>query len=92
MNTFTARDFERGWMIPESCVAAKHIREAISILDAIKAGELLSALPANDADRHRHQTAVNLLDMLERSLHGALGDAPSAAHPCHAAQERNLEL
>jgi len=82
MNSIISRDFERSWTIPESCASARHIREALSIIDAINAGELLGALPAAEADRHRHQTAVSLLAILEKSLRKALSDAPAATQPC----------
>jgi len=85
MSSLVTRDFDNGWMIPESCVSAKHIREALSIVDAINAGELLAALPASAIDRHRHQTAVSLLAILEQTLRSALSEFPGQTHPCHAA-------
>jgi len=85
MNSIMAREFESSWMIPESCVSAKRIREALSIIDAINAGELLGALPAAKADRHRHLTAVSLLDILEKSLRNALSDAPAIGRARRAA-------
>jgi hypothetical protein len=87
MNSFINRDFDDGWMIPEACVSAKHIREALAIIDAINAGELLAALPASVDDRHRHQTAVSLLGLLERALRNALAAVPVQAHPCRAANK-----
>jgi len=87
MNSFITRDFDDGWMIPETCVSAKHIREALAIIDAINAGELLAALPASVDDRHRHQTAVSLLGLLERTLRNALTTIPVQAHPCQAANK-----
>jgi len=90
MNSVITREFESSWMIPESCVSAKHIREALSIIDAINAGELLGALPAAQADRHRHQTAVSLLAILEKSLRNALTDAPAVARPCRAAEAESV--
>jgi hypothetical protein len=87
MNSFIARDFDGGWMIPETCVSAKHIREALAIIDAINAGELLAALPASEGDHHRHQTAVSLLGLLERTLRNALAAVPVQAHPCQAAKK-----
>ena len=87
MNSFITRDFDDGWMIPETCVSAKHIREALAIIDAINAGELLAALPASVDDRHRHQTAVSLLGLLERTLRNALTAVPVQAHPCQAANK-----
>ena len=85
MNSLINRDFDDGWMIPETCVSAKHIREALAIIDAINAGELLAALPALVDDRHRHQTAVSLLDLLERTLRQALTAVPVQARPCQTA-------
>ncbi|MGC9953053.1 MAG: hypothetical protein ABSD21_02090 [Rhizomicrobium sp.] len=87
MNSFITRDFDNGWMIPETCVSAKHLREALAIIDAINAGELLAALPASANDCHRHQTAVSLLALLERALRAALTEVPAQAHPCHAANK-----
>ena len=74
-------------MIPETCVSAKHIREALAIIDAINAGELLAALPASVNDRHRHQTAVSLLGLLEKTLRNALAAVPAQAHPCQTANK-----
>ena len=85
MNSIVTREFESSWMIAEDCISAKHIREALSIIDAINAGELLGALPAAKADRHRHQTAVSLLGILEKSLRNALTDVPAVERPCRAA-------
>jgi hypothetical protein len=87
MNSLINRDFDDGWTIPETCVSAKHIREALAIIDAINAGELLAALPASVDDRHRHQTAVSLLGLLEKTLHNALSGIPAQAHPCQAANK-----
>jgi hypothetical protein len=84
MNSFITRDFDNGWMIPETCVSAKHLREALAIIDAINAGELLAALPASTNERHRHQTAVSLLGLLERTLRAALSEVPAQADPCQA--------
>jgi hypothetical protein len=87
MNSLFIRDFDDGWMIPETCISAKHIREALAIIDAINAGELLAAMPASVNDRHRHQTAVSLLGLLERTLRNALTAVPVQAHPCQAANK-----
>lgn len=81
MNSIITRDFESSWTIPESRVSAKHIRDALSIIDAINEGELLCALPAAEADRHRHQTAVSLLGIIEKCLRNALAEAPAAEIP-----------
>ncbi|MBU6296796.1 MAG: hypothetical protein KGJ79_08845 [Alphaproteobacteria bacterium] len=85
MNFFNKQGFENGWMIPETCVSAKHIREALAIIDAINAGELLAALPASASERHRHQTAVSLLSIVERTLRDALDAAPAISEPCRTA-------
>ena len=87
MNSFITRGFDDGWMIPETCASAKHIREALAIIDAVNAGELLAALPASADDRHRHQTAVSLLGLLERTLRDALTAVPTQARPCQAANK-----
>jgi len=85
MNSIITPDFNGEWAIPVTCVAAKHLHEALAIIDAINAGELLAALPASTSDRHRHEVAVALLGLLERTLHAALGDAPARARPCREA-------
>ena len=85
MNSFVTRDFETSWAIPESCITARRIREALAIVDAINAGELLAALPASAPDCHRHQTAVSLLGILEKSLREALVETPVTGYPCDAA-------
>ncbi|MDE2498682.1 MAG: hypothetical protein KGL56_00710 [Alphaproteobacteria bacterium] len=85
MNSFNKHDFANGWIIPETCASAKHIREALAIIDAINAGELLAALPASANERHRHQTAVSLLGIVERTLRDALNAGPAVGQPCHAA-------
>ncbi len=82
MNSIINRDFESDLTIPEHYVSAKFVREALSIIDAINAGELLGALPTAQSDRHRHQTAVSLLGILETSLRNALTDASDMALPC----------
>ncbi len=87
MNSFNNQDFDDGWMIPETCVSARRIREALAIINSINAGELLAAMPASAGDRHRHQTAVSLLGLLERTLSGALKDIAAGAEPCQAANK-----
>ncbi|HTT98685.1 MAG TPA: hypothetical protein VMF58_11600 [Rhizomicrobium sp.] len=44
------------------------LREALAVLDAISFGELFAALPTNPADRVRHQTGIELLEMLRGRL------------------------
>ena len=90
MNSFINRDFDDGWMIPETCIPARQIREALAIIDAINAGELLTALPASVNDYHRHQTAVSLLDLLEKTLRQALNEFPTKAGFCRAANKEKL--
>ena len=87
MNSFVTRDFDHSWMIPESSVSAKRIREALAIVDAINEAELLAALPAAAIDRHRHQTAESLLGILEKTLRSALIESPTRAAPCRAANK-----
>jgi hypothetical protein len=90
MNSFINRDFDDGWMIPKAHVSAKHFHEALAIIDAINAGELFAALPASENDRHRHQTAVSLLGLLEKTLRQALSEVPANAGPCRAANNEML--
>jgi hypothetical protein len=69
-------DFTRLTSIPEidpdatedDSAAAVALREALAILDAISFGELFAALPINPADRVRHQTGIELLEMLRGRL------------------------
>lgn len=74
MGSIVSQDFDKSWALPENCVSEKSVREALSIIDAINAGELLAALPESAADRHRHQTAVSLLAVLEHLLRDALNE------------------
>jgi hypothetical protein len=48
--------------------AVTALREALAILDAISFGELFAALPTNPGDRVRHQTGIELLEMLRGRL------------------------
>lgn len=48
------------------------LREALAILDAISFGELFAALPTNPGDRVRHQTGIELLEMLRTRLKASL--------------------
>lgn len=69
-------DFTRLTSIPEfdpgsaddDSEAMAALREALAVLDAISFGELFAALPSNPADRVRHQTGIELLEMLRRRL------------------------
>jgi hypothetical protein len=81
MVSLIPQDFDNGWALPENCVPAKSVREALSILEAINTGELLAALPEHDSDRRRHETAVSLLGLMERTLREALAGATAAAQP-----------
>jgi hypothetical protein len=46
------------------------LREALAILEAIDAGDLLSELPRDSDAARRHQCAVSLLATLRRDLEG----------------------
>ena len=48
------------------------LREALAVLDAISFGELFAALPTNPGDRVRHQTGIELLEMLRARLKASL--------------------
>lgn len=48
------------------------LREALALLDAINFGELFAALPTNPGDRVRHQTGIELLEMLRARLKASL--------------------
>jgi hypothetical protein len=48
------------------------LREALAVLDAISFGELFAALPTNPGDRVRHQTGIELLEMLRTRLKTSL--------------------
>jgi len=85
MNSIITREFDDGWERGGTCIAAQRLREALAIIDAINAGELLAALPTSSSDRHRHQAAVTLLDLLERTLRAALSNAPAGGDPCREA-------
>jgi hypothetical protein len=87
MNSFIIRDFDDDLVIPETRISAKPICEALAIIDAINAGELLSALPASVDERHRHQTAVSLLGLLERTLRNAMSVVPAQVRPSQAANK-----
>jgi len=50
------------------------LREALAILDAISFGELFAALPTSPGDRVRHQTGIELLEMLRTRLKSSLSD------------------
>ena len=51
------------------------LREALAILDAISFGELFAALPTNPGDRVRHQTGIELLELLRARLKASLNGA-----------------
>jgi hypothetical protein len=87
MNSFIIRDFDDDSLIPETRISAKPINEALAIIDAINTGELLAALPASVDERHRHQTAVSLLGLLERTLRNALIAVPAKARPSQVMNE-----
>jgi hypothetical protein len=52
--------------------------QALTLLDAISMGELLSALPEAGDDRERHQAGVNLLGILEAHLKARLAEVRRA--------------
>jgi hypothetical protein len=56
---------------------ADKVRAAIAILDAISMGELLARLPKDEADQHRHETAMSLLEVVEKCLRDALAQLDS---------------
>jgi hypothetical protein len=60
--------------------AAARLREAIAILDAIDAGELLCELPDGAEAGRRHQSAVSLLAVLHRDLSALACELESASH------------
>ena len=60
----------------EDAVARLH--EALAILEAIDARELLAELPRDRAAARRHQCAVSLLTVLRRELEGITGDLDAA--------------
>ncbi len=60
----------------EEAVARLH--EALAILEAIDAGELLAELPGDRVAARRHQCAVSLLTVLRRELEGIAGDLDAA--------------
>jgi hypothetical protein len=58
--------------------APARLREALAILEAIEAGELLSELPPGQDAARRHQRAVSLLAILRRDLEAFSDDLGSA--------------
>lgn len=55
--------------------AAAAIEEALALLDAVVAGELLAALPPLAIDRERHCAGVRLVELARDRL------AEAAGHP-----------
>lgn len=56
--------------------AAAAIEEALALLDAVTAGELLAALPPQAIDRERHCAGVRLVEMARERLAAAGRRAP----------------
>jgi hypothetical protein len=73
-------DFTRLTSVPEidpdaaedDSAAIGALRQAMAILDAISFGELFAALPINPDDRVRHQTGIELLEMLRGQLKSSI--------------------
>jgi hypothetical protein len=59
---------------------AGRLREAIAILEAIDAGELLCELPGGAEPARRHQSAVSLLAVLHRDLTALASELETAGH------------
>jgi hypothetical protein len=65
----------------ENLIAA--IRDGLALLHAISQGDLLAALPEDHGDRKRHETAVALLELLDRRFREAIAncDYPMSGGP-----------
>ena len=48
------------------------VEEALALLDAVVAGELLTAAPVHPGDRERHLAAVRLIELAHRRLTAAI--------------------
>lgn len=57
--------------LPESNTSAA-VEEALALLDAVVAGELLIAAPRHPGDRERHVAAVRLVELARARLAAAL--------------------
>jgi hypothetical protein len=53
--------------VPKPDVAAR-LRDALGVLEAIEAGELVAGSPPHPGDRRRHDAGLAALSMLERDL------------------------
>jgi hypothetical protein len=58
----------------EGCATLGAIGDALAIFDAIDQGGLLEATPEDPADQARFQTAITLLDIMQRRLRQAVGN------------------
>lgn len=56
--------------LPEAIGA--YVEEALALLDAVVAGELLTAAPTHPGDRERHLAAVRLIELAHRRLAAAV--------------------
>lgn len=63
---------------PAEAGAAARVEEALALLDAVVAGELLVAAPAHAGDRERHLAAVRLIELAHRRLGEAVAAEPRA--------------
>jgi hypothetical protein len=59
--------------LPRPDVAGR-LREALALLQAIEAGELLAAAPVEAADRGRHEMGLAVLSVLGRELERLLSE------------------
>jgi hypothetical protein len=64
-------EFERE---SDGCPTLRAIGDTLAIFDAIDQGGLLGARPQAPADRARFQTAISLLDIMQRRLREAVGN------------------
>ena len=64
--------------------AVGRLHEAVAILVAIEAGDLLGRLPQDVGAAHLHQCGVSLLVTLRRELEGVIDDLNAAEVAGHA--------
>lgn len=55
------------------------ISSVLALIRAIDYGELLAVPPEDEAERHRHRTALSMIDLMEQELCGALESLKSVA-------------
>jgi len=58
----------------EGCPTLRAISNTLALFDAIDQGGLLEAMPESPAERARFQTAISLLDIMQRRLRQAVGN------------------